>query len=65
MAGNYRPIALTSNLCKLMEKMIVSRLNYVLESKEALATNQYGFRKGRSTLDALVKLETEIKKASS
>jgi len=28
-----------------------------------LAPNQYGFRKGRSTLDALVKLETDVKKA--
>ncbi len=63
IAGNYRPIALTSNLCKLMEKIIVNRLNYVLESKGALASNQYGFRKGRSTLDALVKLETDVKKA--
>ncbi len=63
IAGNYRPIALTSNLCKLIEKVIVNRLNYVLESKGALAPNQYGFRKGRSTLDALVKLETDVKKS--
>lgn len=31
---NYRPIALTSNLCKLMERMIAIRLYYVLESKD-------------------------------
>lgn len=65
IAGNYRPVALTSNLCKLMEKMIVYRLNYVFESKGVLASYQYGFRKGRSTLDALIKFETDIKKALS
>lgn len=43
IAGNYRPIALTSNLCKLMEKMIVNRLNYVFESKGMLASYQFGF----------------------
>ncbi len=30
---SYRPIALTSNLRKLMERMVVARLIYVLESK--------------------------------
>ncbi len=28
---SYRPISLTSNLCKIMERMIVDRLTYVLE----------------------------------
>ncbi len=27
-SNSYRPIALTSTLCKVMEKMIVRRLNY-------------------------------------
>ncbi len=52
-----------SNFCKIMEKMIVNKLNHVLESKGGLAPYQYGFRQGRSTLDALFKLETDVKKA--
>lgn len=32
-SSSYRPIALTSTLCKVMEKMIVRRLNYFLEKK--------------------------------
>lgn len=62
-AESYRPIALTSNLCKLMEHMIVCRLNYILERKEIISPYQSGFRTGRSTLDAVINLETDIRKA--
>lgn len=31
--GNYRPIALTSNVCKIMKKMVNERLTYYVESK--------------------------------
>lgn len=61
--GNYRPIALTSHLCKLMECWISERLMYVLESRGMVATYQSGFRKRRSTMDPVVCLEGEIRKA--
>ncbi len=32
--NNYRTIALTSNLCKLMERMVMSRLVHVIEKKK-------------------------------
>lgn len=60
---SYRPIALTSNLCKIMERMITERLSYELEKKGKIANYQSGFRKGRSTMDAVVRLENEIRKA--
>lgn len=50
-ADSYRPIALTTNLCKLMEKMIVNRLSYFQEHRGLLSQCQSGFRKVRSTLD--------------
>uniref|UniRef100_A0A3B1IE94 Reverse transcriptase domain-containing protein n=1 Tax=Astyanax mexicanus TaxID=7994 RepID=A0A3B1IE94_ASTMX len=62
-ASSYRPIALTSNLCKLMEKMIVRRLLYELERRGLLSPYQSGFRKGRSTIDAVLYLESDIRKA--
>lgn len=57
------PIALTSNLCKLMERMVMNRLNYVIERRNILAACQSGFRKGRNTMDSIVCLESEIRKA--
>lgn len=60
---NYRPIALTSNLCKLMEKMIIRRLNYILEIKGLISPYQSGFRAGRNTMDAVLSLEGDVRKA--
>ncbi len=60
---SYRPIALTSNLCKIMEKMITIRLGYVVEKRGMLPPHQSGFRNGRTTMDPIICLENEIRKA--
>lgn len=52
---SYRPIALTSNLCKLMERMIAKRLMYYLESRGIITPYQSGFRNGRTTMDPVCK----------
>ena len=61
--GNYRPIALTSCVCKLFERMVNNRLVWYLESKGLLSNRQFGFRKNRSTLDPLLMLSREIQNA--
>ena len=61
--ANYRPIALTNCLCKLMEKLINKRLSWYLETNKLLSPLQSGFRKNRSTMDQLVRLETFIRQA--
>lgn len=61
--GNYRPISLTCNLCKLLEKMIDRRLKWYIESNNLLSPSQSGFRQFRSTMDHLVQMENYICKA--
>jgi ribonuclease HI len=60
---SYRPIALTSCICKVLEKMINARLIHFLEANNCLSQFQSGFRKGRSTVDNIIDLETRIRNA--
>lgn len=48
----YRPVCLINSYGKLFEKVISQRLVKVLENEEGLYDSQYGFRKGRKTVDA-------------
>ncbi|GBN29334.1 putative RNA-directed DNA polymerase from transposon BS [Araneus ventricosus] len=62
-ALNYRPIALTSCLCKTFERMVNARLLYELEKRDCISPFQGGFRRGRSPIDNLVLLESQIRNA--
>ncbi|GBN42798.1 putative RNA-directed DNA polymerase from transposon X-element [Araneus ventricosus] len=62
-SSNYRPIALTSCLCKLLERMVNKHLVYILEKKNILSKFQSGFRYGRSSQDNVLQLETAIRDA--
>ena len=63
LVTNYRPIALTSCLCKLMEKMVNCRLVWYLEQRGYLSPSQCGFRRMRSCIDVLIRSETSICRA--
>lgn len=60
LEASYRPISLLSCLGKLIERIICNRLTWFLENKNLQPCNQFGFRKGRSTLDPLIILEQNI-----
>ncbi|XP_069937179.1 probable RNA-directed DNA polymerase from transposon BS isoform X2 [Cherax quadricarinatus] len=62
-ASHYRPIALTSAVCKVMERLVNRRLMWHLETHNSLSASQYGFRKGRSTIDPLLRLDTYVRNA--
>ena len=58
---SYRPISLTSAICKTMETMVATRLTAHLENNNCLAHTQSGFRKHRSTIDQITWLESAIR----
>lgn len=52
-APTYRPICLLDTAGKIVEAMLVRRINQELENLSGLSEKQFGFRKGRSTIDAM------------
>ena len=52
--ANYRPIALTSHIIKIFERIIRDQLVTYLEKHNLLCRCQHGFRKGRSCLTQLL-----------
>ena len=47
---NYRPVSLTSILCKCLEKIVKTHIAQYLRSNSLLSRKQHGFTKGRSCL---------------
>ena len=59
---SYRPVTLLSVLSKMLERLICTRLRFLLESKGLLAHEQAGFRKSKSTMDPLLSLTDKIQR---
>ena len=60
---NYRPITVPSNLLRLLTVRMCKLLTEVVEENQMLGPEQYGFRKGRGTRDAVFVLSTIMKNA--
>ena len=58
--ASYRPIALTSHLSKLAERLILSRLNHTAAERNLIPPEQVGFREGRSVEDSLGRLVQQV-----
>lgn len=60
LPSSYRPICLLDCLGKLLEKILDNHLRIFLDDSKGLHDRQFGFRKGRSTIDALNTLSSMI-----
>ena len=60
--SNYRPISLLSNLEKILEKLMYSRIFKFLNDSNSIYPLQFGFRQKYSTTHALISLTEDIRK---
>ena len=58
--NNYRPISLLPILSKVYEKVLSKQMSLYFESNELFFKHQYGFRKNKSTVDAILNLVDSI-----
>ena len=61
LAENYRPVSLTSIVCKMLEHIILSHINQSL----ILSSQQHGFRQGLSCTTQLVTVVNDLMKANN
>lgn len=58
--SDIRPISLIPILAKVVEKVMLVRLTNYFEGKNIFSTKQFGFRKGKSTTQAILHLIDQI-----
>jgi hypothetical protein len=61
--SNYRPISLLTTFSKVLEKVMLNRLNHSLITNNILVSEEFGFRKGISTENAIFKLTESVLKS--
>ena len=68
LAQNYRPVALTSHLIKVFEKVVRNHIVAFMEKHHLFNQSQHGFRGGRSCLSQLLahfdKITSELEKGN-
>ena len=57
---NYRPVSLTSVVCKICERVIKKNWIRFLEDRKLLSDHQFGFRKGRSCVTNLLSFYSRV-----
>jgi hypothetical protein len=61
--ANYRPVSLTSVVCKVLERILKDRLVIHLEENQLMHKSQHGFTKGRSCLTNLLTYLEDVTRA--
>ena len=57
---NYRPVSLTSVVCKMCERVFKRQWTEFLERRELISNKQFGFRKGRSCVTNLLSFYSRV-----
>ena len=57
---DHRPISLTTSMSKLFERMVYRRLEHQAEYGNWVPHSKFGFRRGRSALDTVVMVSTDV-----
>ena len=60
MCSNYRPVSLTSNVCKLLESLIRDVVLSFLETHNNITPFQYGLRPGYSCATQLLSVSEDF-----
>jgi hypothetical protein len=55
--ANYRPVSLTSSICKIMKRIINNKMKCIIDRKDGIKSKQHGFRKGYSCQTQLLGFE--------
>lgn len=63
--STYRPVCLLCDTGKVLESLLARRLQEHIDTRGGLCPNQYGFRKGASTDDAVRALNEKLRAATS
>lgn len=56
---SYRPISLLPIISKVFEKLLLNRLNPILQKKDLISIHQFGFRKRHSTIEQVHRITEE------
>ncbi|GJQ83685.1 hypothetical protein Trydic_g14392 [Trypoxylus dichotomus] len=60
---SYRPISLLPVIGKALDSLLINRIEYHVFANGLMSNNQYGFRRGRSTVDAIERVVGFVKNA--
>ena len=63
--SQYRPITIPSNILRLLTVRMCKQMTEAAEKNGLIGQEQFGFRKNRSTLDAVFLLSTLLRKAKA
>ncbi|KAL7297136.1 hypothetical protein TKK_0009555 [Trichogramma kaykai] len=61
--SSYRPLCMLDTAGKILERIICGRLEVYTEAPAGLSDCQHGFRRGRSTIDAIESVTTAAREA--